>query len=164
MSEREQDRATAERIAQEVYERWAREVKHSGFTFTEFSGHAQAYRDRAIDCVLAGMRHAASPVDLDAVRREALMGYARHLKACACASNPRITPESVRAYANDHWPAPAPDRVALGDFFGVPLYSDPACPTDRVVFEYKGNAVASALIHPDSEVLRRNAARMGGQP
>ena len=66
-------------------------------------------------------------------------------------------------YLAREYPAPAPRecRKHEGDFFGVPLYSDPNCPTDRVVFEYDGKAVACALIHPDSTALRRNAAEVG---
>ena len=66
-------------------------------------------------------------------------------------------------YLAREYPAPAPRecRKHEGDFFGVPLYSDPNCPTDRVVFEYDGKAVACALIHPDSTALRRNAADVG---
>ena len=75
--------------------------------------------------------------------------------------------ERVNAFSDRYlareYPAPAPRecRKHEGDFFGVPLYSDPNCPADRVVFEYDGKAVACALIHPDSTALRRNAAEVG---
>ena len=75
--------------------------------------------------------------------------------------------ERVNAFSDRYlareYPAPAPRecRKHEGDFFGVPLYSDPNCPADRVVFEYEGKAVACALIHPDSTALRRNAAEVG---
>lgn len=103
----------------------------------------------------------AARVDTAEVERRAAR---KAWNACAVYASVSIVSRKARdAYLAREHPAPAPRecRKHEGDFFGVPLYSDPNCPTDRVVFEYDGKAVACALIHPDSTALRRNAAEVG---
>ncbi len=101
--------------------------------------------------------------DLARARVEGIReGLTRYADSLGPAINARDVAErmSVLAFRDREYPAPKPAecRKRIGDVHGIPMYADPSAPKDRIIFAYEGEVVASCAIHPDSPVLRKNAA------
>lgn len=136
----------------------------AGLAYGKLRKDYDAQRAELKECVakLKALRESRD-TDLARARVEGIReGLTRYADSLGPAINARDVAErmSVLAFRDREYPAPKPAecRKRIGDVHGIPMYADPTAPKDRIIFEYEGGTIASCAIHPDSPVLRKNAA------